>query len=178
MPHARTRGGPDGRRANPPEESPDSRKQRCRVTPGRGNPTDSATENRLPRSPPEVRLWRNGEKVKRWGKSPPRRWQQWRHGKPHREQCRIGPPRGTGPGPRSGEPPLGSLLPRGVGLAARGAWRHASQRNGHPRGQPLDRIRLTGSPRICSPVDAGCIPCDFAANTPAVSGIAWLYETA
>jgi hypothetical protein len=26
------------------EESPDSKKERCRVTPGRGNPTDSATE--------------------------------------------------------------------------------------------------------------------------------------
>jgi len=32
------------------EESPDSiRKQRCRVTPGRGNPTESATENTPPR---------------------------------------------------------------------------------------------------------------------------------
>ncbi len=27
------------------EESPDSMKRRCRVTPGRGNPTESATEN-------------------------------------------------------------------------------------------------------------------------------------
>ncbi len=32
----------------PFEESPDSLKQRCRVTPGQGNLTDSATENRLP----------------------------------------------------------------------------------------------------------------------------------
>ncbi len=29
---------------NDVEESPDSKKERCRVTPGRGNPTDSATE--------------------------------------------------------------------------------------------------------------------------------------
>jgi len=29
-------------------------------------------------------------RVKRWGKSPPRGWQQRRHGKPHQEQCRIG----------------------------------------------------------------------------------------
>ena len=71
------------------EESPDSTRQRCRVTPGQGNLTESATEKRLP---PLA-----AEKVKRWGKSPPRRWQQRRHGKPHREQCRIGPPRGTGP---------------------------------------------------------------------------------
>ncbi len=30
------------------EESPDSNEERCRVTPGRGNPTESATENRPP----------------------------------------------------------------------------------------------------------------------------------
>ncbi len=30
------------------EESPDSTRQRCRVTPGRGNPTESATEIRPP----------------------------------------------------------------------------------------------------------------------------------
>ena len=29
-------------------------------------------------------------RVKRWGKSPPGGWQQRPHGKPHREQCRIG----------------------------------------------------------------------------------------
>jgi hypothetical protein len=29
-------------------------------------------------------------RVKGWGKSPPRAWQQERHGKPHREQDRIG----------------------------------------------------------------------------------------
>ena len=39
------------------EESPDSLEQRCRVTPGRSNPTDSATENR------HLRLRRNGETV-------------------------------------------------------------------------------------------------------------------
>ena len=30
------------------EESPDSLKQRCRVMPGRGNPTESATESKPP----------------------------------------------------------------------------------------------------------------------------------
>ncbi len=42
----------EGRMAAGPlgfEESPDSLKQRCRVTPGRGNPTDSATEIKPPR---------------------------------------------------------------------------------------------------------------------------------
>ena len=34
------------------EESPDSRKQRCRVTPGQGNLTESATENKPPRVGP------------------------------------------------------------------------------------------------------------------------------
>lgn len=71
------------------EESPDSTRQRCRVTPGQGNLTDSATENRPP--------FFGRVRVKRWGKSPPRRWQQGRHGKPHWEQCQIGPPRGLVP---------------------------------------------------------------------------------
>ncbi len=75
-----------------PEESPDSMKRRCRVTPGRGNPRESATENRRPASAPVT--------VKRCGKSAPRRWQQRWHGKPHREQCRIGTARGLrAPGP-------------------------------------------------------------------------------
>ena len=49
------------------EESPDSTKQRCRVTPGRGNPTESATEKK----PPEYISW---VRVKRWGKGPPGSW--------------------------------------------------------------------------------------------------------
>jgi len=44
-------------RAKALEESPDSRKKQRRVTPGRGNPRESATENRLPR------LRGNGETV-------------------------------------------------------------------------------------------------------------------
>lgn len=89
------------------EESPDSRWQGCRVTPGGGNPRESATEKRLP-------LFA-GVMVKRWGKSPPRDWQQDRHGKPHPEQCQIGASRGAGPGPRSGIPPQGRQRPRGPG---------------------------------------------------------------
>ena len=38
------------------EESPDSRWQGCRVTPGGGNPRESATEKRLPLLRTEVRL--------------------------------------------------------------------------------------------------------------------------
>ena len=50
------------------EESPDSMKKGCRVTPGGGNPRESATENR----PPRLQLAAGGVRVKRWGKSPPR----------------------------------------------------------------------------------------------------------
>ena len=71
------------------EESPDSMRQRCRVTPGRGNPRESATEKKPPLVlGPRVR-------VKRWGKSPPRDGQPDWQGKPHREQRRIGTSRGN-----------------------------------------------------------------------------------
>lgn len=70
----------------PVEESPDSMRQWCRVTPGGGDPRESATENR-----PPIPGW---VRVKRWGKSPPGGWQQRPHGKPHQEQCRIGIARG------------------------------------------------------------------------------------
>ena len=53
----------------------------CLVTRGRGDPTESATENIPPRS--------SGARVKRCGKSAPRHWQQWRQGKPHTEQGQI-----------------------------------------------------------------------------------------
>ena len=63
---------------------------RCRVTPGGGNPRESATESK----PPEGSVACGGcrVRVKGWGKSPPHRWQQGWHGKPHREQDRIGTP--------------------------------------------------------------------------------------
>lgn len=73
--------GPQGH-----EESPDSRWQGCRVTPGGGNPRESATEKRLPLFARVTVKW--------WGKSPPRDGQPDRHGKPHPEQCQIGASRG------------------------------------------------------------------------------------
>ena len=84
--------------------------------------------------------------MKRWGKSPPRTGQPGRHGKPHREQCRIGVPRPARvpSGIRGG---AGRLRPEEPGLAASGGRRRPSQRNGHPGGKPPDRIRLTGHPR-------------------------------
>src|SRR6201985_1346387 len=78
---------PDGRsrkcRKAAGEESPGSIDIRCRITPGGGNPRESATENEP--LPP-----REAVRVKRCGKSAPRVRQRSRHGKPHREQDRIG----------------------------------------------------------------------------------------
>jgi hypothetical protein len=57
---------------------------------GGGDPRDSATEI----EPPVIALRGHGAvRVKRWGKSPPRKRQRKRHGKPRREQDRIGTPR-------------------------------------------------------------------------------------
>jgi hypothetical protein len=58
----------------------------CQVTPGRREPTESATEN----IPPKPRGHARPVRVKRCGKSAPRRWQHRRQGKPHPEQDRIG----------------------------------------------------------------------------------------
>ena len=104
-------------------------------------------------------LWRfakgcDGVRMKRWGKSPPHRWQQGWHGKPHREQCQIGPPRGQVGQPK---PPLGMFHPREAGLAARDVRQRASQKNGHRtlsfwgRG---NKIRLIGSLRKTRPLGA------------------------
>src|ERR1700719_3166379 len=69
------------------EESPGSIDIRCRITSGGGDPRESATEN----EPPAFALRGFGAaRVKRCGKSAPRVRQRNRHGKPHREQDRIG----------------------------------------------------------------------------------------
>lgn len=49
----------------------------------RGRPQGKCHRKQTARSSDRVR-------VKGWGKSPPRLWKQRRHGKPHREQNRIG----------------------------------------------------------------------------------------
>ncbi len=91
MPLCQPVGRPPLRGANlEGEESPGSSETRCRITSGGGNPRESATESKPPPGlAPAVR-------VKGCGKSAPRAWQQERHGKPHREQDRIG---ATRPGP-------------------------------------------------------------------------------
>ncbi len=138
------RGGPDGRgTCKGFEESPDSTRQRCRVTPGWGNPRESATENRPPCNPLKWIIW---VRVKRWGKSPPRDGQPDRHGKPHREQCQIGTARGAG---RATDTARRHVLAQRSGLAARGALVTGRQDEWSSMGgNPRDRIRLTGPPRI------------------------------
>jgi hypothetical protein len=91
------------------EESPGSTEVRCRVTPGGGDPRESATE-----STPPARFRHAGRaaRVKRCGKSAPRRRQRRRQGKPHREQDQVG---AAGISERSDgtrqtfAPPLGSV---------------------------------------------------------------------
>ena len=83
---------PDGRsgkcRKAAGEESPGSIDIRCRITSGGGDPRESATEN----EPPAFACGscERQVRVKRCGKSAPRVRQRSRHGKPHREQNRIG----------------------------------------------------------------------------------------
>ena len=83
------------------EESPGSMETRCRITAGGGDPRESATESKPPADRPSGD---GAARVKGWGKSPPRDWQQERHGKPHREQDRIGTARGATLGAVSGPP--------------------------------------------------------------------------
>ena len=101
-------------------------KQGCRVTPGRGNPRESATEKSLPHRTGNG----SGVMVKRWGKGPPRTWQQGRHGKPHPEQCRIGASGGRSGNGRHRR----DASARRPGLAAKARRQRRDQRNGHPGG--------------------------------------------
>ena len=124
------------------EESPGSTEVRCRVTPGGGDPRESATES----TPPVVRDTGRAARVKRCGKSAPRRRQRRRQGKPHREQDQVGAAGISvcGNAGRTSAPPLGSV--------ARGARQRASQRNGHPRSE--DRLLRAGQNPAYTPSGA------------------------
>src|SRR6516164_482999 len=90
---------PRKRRKAAEEESPGSIDMRCRITSGGGDPRESATEN----EPPAFALRGFGAaRVKRCGKSAPRVRQRNRHGKPHREQDRIGTAHAAGSRKRPG----------------------------------------------------------------------------
>ncbi len=116
------------------EESPGSTEIRCRLTSGGGDPRESATEN----EPPVFAFGLPRARVKRCGKSAPRRQQWGRQGKPHREQDRIGVARFRS---RSQAFPA-----RPPGLVARSIWQQMLQMNGHCLGgqTPRYRTRLTG----------------------------------
>jgi len=115
---------PDGRRFRA-EESPGSTEKRCRITSGGGDPRESATENKPPPGlAPAAR-------VKRCGKSAPRAWRHERHGKPHREQDRIGAMRGS----RTLDPSLDH----------RPGWLLEAAGDGRPRGMAITRRGSRGA---------------------------------
>jgi hypothetical protein len=105
------------------EESPGSMETRCRITSGGGDPRESATENKPPR---DSRL---AARVKRCGKSAPRAWQHERHGKPHREQNRIGATQGVSRLRKSLDPSLDRCP----------GWLLEAAGNGRPRGMAITR---------------------------------------
>ncbi len=111
------------------EESPGSTEVRCRVTPGGGDPRESATESTPPAC---LRLAGRAARVKWCGKSAPRRRQRRRQGKPHREQDQIGAAGTPEQSDMPGEPPrrrsgrsqeaLGDERPRGMAITAPGGY--------------------------------------------------------
>ena len=120
------------------EESPGSMETRCRVTPGGGDPRESATESKPPaRARPSGRVLRP-VRVKGCGKSAPRLRRRRRHGKPHREQDRVG-----AAGPATGQ--AGFRAAARVGRARRPATGVPDEWSS-PRGVRArrDRTRLTG----------------------------------
>src|SRR5271166_1917439 len=83
-------GSPVGRMAavlQGTEESPGSTEKRRRITSGGGDPRESATESK---PPPAREISFPEARVKGCGKSAPRGRRRRRHGKPRREQNRIG----------------------------------------------------------------------------------------
>ena len=115
-------------------------------------------------------------RVKRCGKSAPRTRRRGRHGKPHREQDRIGATGASSDAYRRFPGPS-------PGLIARGGRQRPSQRNGRHVGTATSRpyrTRLTGrltpswlAERAARPLSPGSIPVAAhraAMNTPAVIG--------
>ena len=120
------------------EESPGSMDKRCRITSGGREPRDSATENRPPR-----RLAEDAARVKRCGKSAPRQRQRRRHGKPHREQDRIGTARGFSRSSRQTSGSMSRSCRPGRLLEAPG--------NRRPRGMAVtyaDNVRMPSRTRL------------------------------
>ena len=117
----------------------------CRVTPGRGNAKESATENR----PPSGLSGDRTVRVKRCGKSAPPRRQRRGHGKPHAEQGQIGKRRAPDPS-RDREPLPGRLLELEGDFGPRGmiALPHGRQNSAYrpARGPfPSSKFKVQGS---------------------------------
>ena len=124
------------------EESPGSMEIRRRITSGGGDPRESATESKPP--------VHGRARVKGCGKSAPRTRRRGRHGKPRREQNRIGMTRsrqetglasGLSPGRRPGWllEAFGNERPRGMAVTRRSI------------GPAPYRTRLTGRLAIFCP---------------------------
>ena len=125
------------------EESPGSMEMRCRVTPGGGDLRESATESRPPAHAPA--------RVKGCGKSAPRARQRERHGKPHREQDRIGAARASCPG---------------WSPSSRPGWLHETSGNGRPRGMAVARGSGPAAQNPAyRPADPGLCRCDAHSDT-------------
>jgi len=105
--------------------------------------------------------------VKRWGKSPPRTGQPGRHGKPHPEQCRIGASRGKVCILQ--RPPQGRFSPEARVGSLTAAVTRAAEEWSSMGGNPRDRIRLIGHPRvfcIVSKTEGGLAPSPPGAAHP------------
>jgi len=122
---------------------------RCRITSGGRKPRDSATENRPPR-PSLATCGEGAVRVKRCGKSAPRLRQRRRHGKPHREQDRIGTARSSplrerkrSSGSMSGSGRPGRLLKAPGNRRRRGmaVTRGASLASQNPAYRPADALQ-------------------------------------
>jgi hypothetical protein len=127
---------------------------RCRITSGEGSSPRKrgSTSGKVPQRADRRFSPQGSEavRVKGCGKSAPRRRQRRRHGKPHREQNRIGTARDTPPRERRGGPRIDVRI-RPSGWVARSAGQPAFQMNGrHAPGLPDQavlaphRTRLTG----------------------------------
>jgi hypothetical protein len=133
-----------------------------RVTPGRGNPKDSGTEN----TQPAFAVTRRRVMVKRCGKSAPRRWQHRWQAKPRTEQGQIGGPCSCGASQtdtrtaRSSRLRVGCLIPSAMtGLeewSSSGAGRKAACRGQNSAYGALRRFSHQ-TERTCQPVRLPCI---------------------
>ncbi len=136
---------------------------RCRITSGGRKPRDSATENRPPR-PSLATCGEGAVRVKRCGKSAPRLRQRRRHGKPHREQDRIGTARSSplrerkrSSGSMSGSGRPGRLLKAPGNRRRRGmaVTRGASLASQNPAYRPADALQGGSAENRRAPTNFG-----------------------